>query len=303
MKSPADIDRDNQLLAGHVPNPANDIFKERKAAPYFGYVKCDLGDDCSFSLFCANDCPASLSILHKGQFTAERWTMELWKLFSKKSKVALDIGSHVGVFSLATSSLSPKAKIYAFEPNPQVFSRLCVNILSNRVGNVKANFLACSDADGTARIHFKKNYGFLSTASTLEIDRVTEEFTHVEVPCVRLDSFVKTENLTEVDLIKIDVEDHEYSVLAGFSEIDKFKPALFVEILNKPAFQKVAAYMIEKGYNVFSINDKQPNRKNSVRNVGMEWPETGRGRNFLFFHKDRDQSILKTFLGPGSGPA
>jgi hypothetical protein len=50
----------------------------------------------------------------------------------------------------------------------------------------------------------------------------------------RMDDFIREENITSVDFIKIDVEGFEYNVLKGGEQtIKEFRPVLFVEVNDK----------------------------------------------------------------------
>lgn len=44
--------------------------------------------------------------------------------FLKKDSVVIDVGANIGTFSLFASHLSPKGKIYSFEPNSKTFKIL-----------------------------------------------------------------------------------------------------------------------------------------------------------------------------------
>lgn len=53
-----------------------------------------------------------------------------------KDKIIIDVGAGFGDFSIMTAKKFPEAKIYAFEPDPDYFSLLQENIISNNICNI-----------------------------------------------------------------------------------------------------------------------------------------------------------------------
>lgn len=52
------------------------------------------------------------------------------------SDVVVDIGAHVGIFSIPLARENPKVKFYCYEPNPINYYNLLTNILINKVRNI-----------------------------------------------------------------------------------------------------------------------------------------------------------------------
>jgi hypothetical protein len=74
---------------------------------------------------------------------------------------------------------------------------------------------------------------------------------YTEVPCFTLDSLAEQEHLTRVDIMKLDAEGHEISVLKGCSQIlANYKPTILYE--NIAAHQgsnvTVAEFLRNQGY-------------------------------------------------------
>jgi hypothetical protein len=51
--------------------------------------------------------------------------------------VLLDVGANIGIFSMAAAQRFPNTTIYAFEPNPEAYSRLVRNLELNNAVNAK----------------------------------------------------------------------------------------------------------------------------------------------------------------------
>lgn len=119
----------------------------------------------------------------------------------------IDCGANVGLFSAAVAPLTrihPELHLYAFEPNPDTFARLAKTLEGYRVELFN---IALSDRSGSL--------GFTEgVTSGVYTPRDTEwrgaPLYHVQ--CRRLDEI----GITGVNLVlKVDVEGHEWEVLAG----------------------------------------------------------------------------------------
>ena len=125
-------------------------------------------------------------------------------------KTIVDIGADLGEYCW----LTPFKKAVAFEPNKESVFALCANaLLHDCVDKIDVHECFLSSADG-ADIRFN---GFNSVA-------VDENTPFVKTRT--LDSF----NITNIGLIKLDVEMHEYEVLLGSVktlENNGFPPIVF----------------------------------------------------------------------------
>jgi FkbM family methyltransferase len=116
----------------------------------------------------------------------------------------LDIGSNAGIYSYYFSRKF--SKIDAFEPLKEVTYRL--EALGGK--NTRIHNVALSDKRGTLPIHIPAVNGHpIATRASLEVMGCDCEVRNVDV--VTLDQY----GFIDVDLVKIDVEGHEYAVLDG----------------------------------------------------------------------------------------
>lgn len=163
----------------------------------------------------------------------------------------LDIGSYSGFYSLIAAACAPAARVYAFDPYPTAQRLIRANLALNQfAGRVELVCAAVSEAPGAAELYVPTTEtGLIESASSLNRDHRGEhlETHHVEV--VSVDSFVRSRDVRAVDLVKIDVEQHEGKVLAGAAETVRTRqPWIFVEVLSPEIAEAVEAFRRAAGY-------------------------------------------------------
>ena len=127
-----------------------------------------------------------------------------------------DIGSYIGTHALYFSMFCPSSTVYAFEPRAKFYGKLIRNLEANDITNCVAHQLALSDKSGFCNIISPEgNHG----NAILHDARISTTRT------VTLDSL----NLTDITVMKIDVEGHEIPVLRGAMETLKSVQHLFLE--------------------------------------------------------------------------
>jgi FkbM family methyltransferase len=120
--------------------------------------------------------------------------------------IIFDIGSNIGIYTVKAARGCKGCTVYSFEPNPEVFGRLVKNIGLNNLSNVRAFNVGFAE---------KKAKAFMTVGGSTVLGRVSLEGGQFEVDIETLDSFVERENINKIDILKIDVEGFELSVLKG----------------------------------------------------------------------------------------
>ncbi len=140
-------------------------------------------------------------------------------------KTVLDIGGNLGQFSVTMNyALDGKAKIDVFEPNGEVFPLLRQNIAG--LPNVKAYEYAIGPADKKAKMYYEP--GRSATGSLLK-SNASENLSRIEGVDVRMtDSIQPLTNRKKYDLVKIDVEGFEKTVVKTLDDI--YFDYLFMEM-------------------------------------------------------------------------
>ncbi|MDP3941909.1 MAG: FkbM family methyltransferase [bacterium] len=145
----------------------------------------------------------------------EEYETELFKKNIKKGDIILDIGAHIGYYTLiAARIVGSNGRVYAFEPDPKNFSLLKKNVEENRYKNVVLINKAVSDTDGDLKL-------FLASKNTGDhrIYKPKERRKSVKIQSITLDNFFK--NNYRVDLIKLDIQGSEVRAIKGGQKIIK----------------------------------------------------------------------------------
>ncbi len=130
----------------------------------------------------------------------------VWRLTGPED-LAVDVGANVGYF---TGLLARRAReVIALEPNPLLLPILRENI-ARWQGEVRLLPVAASDTRGHAHLHLLAGYEHNNGIASL-VEQGTGEGSY-EVETTRLEDVIQGR---PVGILKIDVEGHELSVLAG----------------------------------------------------------------------------------------
>lgn len=124
--------------------------------------------------------------------------------------IFLDIGAHVGTYSLAFAKVC--AGVHSFECSPKTFNYLCANIAMQEMSyQITPHRTALGDTTGTTSYYLRSP---LDGGGNSCMDFKDKTCPSIEVPLTTLDSF----GLTNIGLIKMDVEGFESKVLLGARE-------------------------------------------------------------------------------------
>ncbi|MEQ1839655.1 MAG: FkbM family methyltransferase [Verrucomicrobiales bacterium] len=125
----------------------------------------------------------------------------------------IDVGAHRGAYTYwMIRKAGMQGKVIAFEPQTELFAYLEEMADAFHWNNVDLEPLALSSREGTALLTRSRHWGGASLEAVAD-EGLLEQF---EVPLATLDGYLSGRpNLPPVGFIKIDVQDHELSVLQG----------------------------------------------------------------------------------------
>jgi len=191
-------------------------------------------------------------------------TVRLVEALLQKDMVVLDVGAHVGQYSLIASRLVGEGgEVHSFEPDPQTFDWLESNARANRLRNVTLNQTAVASDQGPRRLHFSKVRDTGSN-SLVEQKDYSRSGRWCVVPCTTLDAYASANGLSRIDFIKADVEGAELGMLQGARGIlgAAEPPVLLLEFEEERqrAFGSSCARLAEEldryGYSLWNVDDR-----------------------------------------------
>jgi FkbM family methyltransferase len=141
----------------------------------------------------------------------------LLQKLTEEGMQVVDIGANIGLYTLLFAKRVEKAgRVFAFEPEPDLFAALCDNCAANDVLNVSPFQIAAGDSNG--RANFQRSI-FNSGDNRLGATKI--DVKPIEVEVARLDDLLPVRN---VQFIKLDVQGHELAALAGMQEVIASSP-------------------------------------------------------------------------------
>jgi FkbM family methyltransferase len=112
--------------------------------------------------------------------------------------IVLDVGANVGEWSRAVIEENASAQVFAFEPTPES---------QRRLASLPIQVIPCAVSDHVGKAKFAIR------GATAGTNSLSEEGVDVDVTTVA--DFAARTNLSTIDLLKIDVEGYDLSVLRG----------------------------------------------------------------------------------------
>lgn len=130
------------------------------------------------------------------------------EVIRKAEEAVIDIGGHLGFFSLYANLLNPGVPIYSFEPHNGNFELLKKNLKDNRVKNVVPRNLAVSNKEGSISLLLSKEDLNHSTVKAIEPTGEVQK-----VQATTLEKIFDRHQIGHCDLLKIDCEGAEFAIL------------------------------------------------------------------------------------------
>jgi len=179
-----------------------------------------------FSCAAADQRAAPIEAINFGSYESD--DERLFESLLRPGQTIVDIGAHIGWYSIHAAAAHPTSRVLAIEPMPASAHLLLRNVAMNRLQNIEVIETACSDTVGWTQLYVPEHWP--TASSTADILAAGHS---IRVSMSRLDDII-TERQLNVDVIKVDVEGGEWSVLHGAESILRHhRPAVFCELLRK----------------------------------------------------------------------
>lgn len=250
-----------------------------------GTVKAKLPNGRTLRLWSKGDDWVSNQIFWNGWNAYETETLSLFFKLASDALVILDVGAHVGVFSLVAAHANSSARVFAFEPVTPTYQRLQSNVALNQLKNVRCFQSALGDKNGTTEVFHQPGMTFTASLS--------REFMHWQptwsssvISVITGDKFVDENKIHRVDLMKIDTESTEPQVLAGMLKtIKRDRPNIICEVLPDLTEQRLEKLLVPLDYSFYLITDSGLVRQEKI--VGDL-----KFRNYLFSPEADERRIF-----------
>ena len=197
---------------------------------------------------------AAPELLHKRHIrlaTLDEKETGLLPLLCRHDRISVDVGANRGLY--VHHLLPVSREVWAFEPHPAMFGAL-----KARYGQrAKVLQIALSDAPGTAVLRLPPgnvSWASISPENAFELADASAGLEEVSVETRTLDSFA----LSDLGLLKIDVEGHEEAVLRGaIATLRSSMPNIVVEVEerhSRGAVERIKALLAGLGYSGFFLS-------------------------------------------------
>jgi FkbM family methyltransferase len=141
---------------------------------------------------------------------------EYWFACDRSDPTILDCGSHIGLSVAYFARRFPKARIIAFEPDPENYRLLQTNVAVNGFQGVELLNLAVSSQRGTAR--FFGEFGAATPMASAHSMR-QEWGTQRSEQSILVNTVSLAEYITEpIDYLKLDIEGMEMEVMNSIKQ-------------------------------------------------------------------------------------
>lgn len=194
--------------------------------------------------------------LRVGSF--DKWaTYQVWKFGEytdkqfkiKPTDMIVDIGGHIGSFSIWAAKQAFNGKVFTYEPNFDNFRLLKENKKINNVSNLKIHNMAVSDKVGKVSFFNSEHQSMGHSMYEHELPNKTT------VLATSLDEILQSNKIKKIDFLKIDAEGAEYPILLNataktLSKVNK----IFIEyhdyLNHGKTYQDITSHLKLHGFEV-----------------------------------------------------
>ncbi|MDP9073038.1 MAG: FkbM family methyltransferase [Actinomycetota bacterium] len=203
------------------------------------------------------DTSVTPSVLARGGY--EPGSTRLLCRLTRTGARVLEIGANVGWHTLLMAErIGPAGRLVAFEPNPEAFDLLHLNVFVNGYWDrCRLEPVALSDHIGMASLHVAGSFlgsGRLRPFSPSDLAWQHQDERHFDVEVTTLDQAVADD--PRFDLVKIDVEGAEPRVFAGAADLLAANPhlKLVMEFTPNQHGPEMLDWLRAAGFTLWSIS-------------------------------------------------
>jgi FkbM family methyltransferase len=219
----------------------------------------------------------------------------------QEDDVIVDVGAHIGTFTIPLARLVPKGFVISFEVQPIIFNMLCGNVAINNLFNVTTSQRAVSDTDGQPFYIPARDYEKADNYAGVVLLEKDDGLNSTVVHSLKIDSM----NLAKLKILKIDVEGMELKVLQGAVEtIKRTQPIIYVEAMPDRR-SEIESWMESIGYRfrfhefpIFNKENYAKKTENILENPDQDSEHVVASPNLFCFPPDAEAAFQELFDDP-----
>jgi FkbM family methyltransferase len=193
---------------------------------------------------------------------------------ARMPRMIFDVGACRGEMARDFLRRYPGTRLVAFEPEPEN-ARHALEVLAPHRDRATLEAFALSDRSGTVRFHVNSHHG---THSLHEIGAQRYWAGHaeardtIEVRTATLDDYCAQNGIHEIDILKLDTQGSELSILRGASlllstgriAMIRCEVEIYPLYSDQPLFHDILAWLNRFGYKLAGVHDPYYHAKNPV---------------------------------------
>jgi len=183
--------------------------------------------------------------------------------FIKQDDIIIDIGAHVGFFTIYASKKAYKGKVFSFEPASTSFNLLQKNVKMNKLSNVITQNYAVLKKSGNATLFVDKSDELANNVFKKDPSLIKEDVTVISLQ----DIFSKYQ-IKKVDLLKLDCEGAEYEIILNLPK-DILKKIVKISAEIHPDIENYSVDMILKFLIANNFKVDYNHSMYNIPNMGM----------------------------------
>lgn len=172
--------------------------------------------------------------------------MQIPEFIPSKDAICIDVGANIGSTALAWTRAARVEKIFAFEPHPETYRRLMRNIKLNGASQIiLPRQMALGAKEGEIML-------FISEEGTMAMKPGSYKWQGREISCplMALDTFIKIEHISSIDILKIDIEGYEVEALLGAAKALEITRRIVLEYHSSELREQCWKLLLDHGFQI-----------------------------------------------------
>ncbi len=175
----------------------------------------------------------------------------------KRPPIIFDVGANIGDYTMEIIKAIPHANVHVFEASKHTFCRLQENLATY---DAVLNNVAVGSECGEATLYYDRESSGLASLYKRQLDHFGIIMNQSEtVSVTTIDAYCATNEIKHIDLLKMDIEGHEFAALKGANKMLDHKCIAAIQIefggcnIDSRTYFRDFWNLLHENYNVFRI--------------------------------------------------